>query len=202
MEIRKLVHEDAHAAALLHIEGQPGTFLTDLGEEFLTVFYRDLAVSKWSFGFIAWDQGRPMGVIAGTSDTHGLFREFVLRRGLDLAIPVLRRLLQKPALLWGVIQTLLYPRKLHSRHGDAEFLFIGVRSEARRHGIGSKMLEVLIEECRHRGATALISTVDVTNPRANAFHIHRGFKVVGSFDLYGREMHLYSLDLAQAKPAA
>ena len=40
IEYRYLQPEDAEAAADIHIEGQPGTVLTQLGRPFLTEMYR------------------------------------------------------------------------------------------------------------------------------------------------------------------
>ena len=205
MEIRQIRPEDARAAASLHIEGQPGTFLTSLGEEFLTAFYAGLCDSRWGYSFVAVEGDNPLGVIVGASDTRALFKEFITKRGVHLAIPVLRRLLSRPSLLGGVLQSFFYPSKVGAASGEdesgaaAEFLFIGVSVQARRQHIGSKMLHVLIEESRRRGCTALQSTVHVDNRESNAFHEKFGFQIVGSMELHGKKMNLYSLPLQEAK---
>jgi len=193
IEIRTLRPEEAPIAADLHIEGQPGTVLTMLGKEFLTALYREINDSAYGLAFVATSEDKVVGIIAGATDTGALFKDIILRRGIHLVWPVARRLLSKPALLWRVIQTFAYPGKLPERPGDAEFLFIGVSGEMRRHGIASQMLERLIAACQERGARGLLSTVDVTNPRANPFHVKRGFRIIDTFDLYGRKMNLYYL---------
>ena len=53
MPIVPLDPAHAAAAARLHIDGQPGTFLTRLGPEVLTVLYRALPQSPAGFGFAA-----------------------------------------------------------------------------------------------------------------------------------------------------
>jgi len=199
MEIRKIRPGDARAAALLHMEGQQGTFLASLGEEFLTAFYARLCDSQWGYAFVAVEGDTPLGVIVGAGDTRALFKEFITKRGVHLAIPVLRRLLSRPSLLGGVLQSFFYPSKVGAAPGEAEFLFIGVSAQARRQGIGSKMLHVLIEESRRRGAKALQSTVDVNNRESNGFHVKFGFQIVGSMELHGKKMNLYSLPLQEAK---
>jgi len=203
IEIRKIRPEDAEIAALLHMEGQPGTFLTTLGKDFLTALYTELGDSPWGLAFVATQDrnGEVVGIIAGSTDTHALFKDLIWKRGLHLAIPVLRRALGQPSLLTKVLQTLFYPNKLHAKPGDAEFLFIGVSGRARRQGIGTRMLEELIQACREQGATGLLSTVDVTNPRANPFHVKWGFKIIDSLLLYGRKMNLYYLPLEQDNKA-
>lgn len=200
IEIRRIRPEEASIAAALHVEGQPGTVLTTLGKEFLTALYAELDRSEHGLAFVAVSEGRVVGIIAGSTDTRALFRDLVWKRGLRLALPVARRLLRKPALLWRVLQTLAYPNKLRAKTGDAEFLFIGVSSEMRRQGIASRMLEVLIAACKERGATGLLSTVEASNPRANPFHVKWGFEIIGHLKLYGRPMNLYYLPLVASHP--
>ncbi len=199
MEIRKVQREDARAAALLHIEGQPGTFLTTLGEGFLTAFYAGLSDSKWGYGYVAMEGDDALGVAIGTNDTHALFRELMTREGAHLALPTLCRLIRHPSLLAKVLQTFFYPDKLDIEPGEAELLFIGVRDQSRRRRIGTQLLDALSEESRRRGAIAFKVTVDAANSAANAFYVNYGFQIVGGFELYGRKMNLYYLPLAQAQ---
>jgi ribosomal protein S18 acetylase RimI-like enzyme len=195
MEIRMLQKGDAHLAAILHVEGQPGTFLTMLGPRFLDAFYAELGASKGAYGFVAVESAKIVGVVVGTTDTHALFREIILKHGLHLALPTLFSLLRHPNLLFSLLQSLFYPSKLDAKPGEAELLFIGVDMRERRHHIGTQLINALIEESRRRGATALKITVDVSNPRANAFYQKNGLQVIGSFDLNGRKMNLYYMPL-------
>jgi len=199
VDIRQIERGDARAAALLHIEGQPGTFLTSLGVEFLTAFYAQLADSAHGYAFVATDGERVLGIIAGTRDTHALYRELLLKRGVHLAWPVARRLLKAPSLLGRVIKSLFYPSKVHATPEDAEFLFIGVATEARRHGIGSRMFEVLVAESQRRGAKRLLSTVEATNNLSNAFHAKWGFDKIATIELFGRLMNVYALPLVPSQ---
>jgi ribosomal protein S18 acetylase RimI-like enzyme len=195
MEIRSLQKGDAHPAALLHIEGQPGTFLTALGPGFLEAFYAELGGSKGAYGFVAVEAAKIVGVVVGTTDTHALFKEIILKHGLRLVLPTLFSLLKHPGLLLSLFQSLLYPNKLDAKPGEAELLFIGVDTQMRRQNIGTQLINALIEESRRRGATALKITVDVGNPRANAFYQKNGLQIIGSFSLNGRKMNLYYMPL-------
>jgi ribosomal protein S18 acetylase RimI-like enzyme len=195
MEIRTLRQEDAHPAALLHIEGQPGTFLTALGPNFLDAFYTELGASTGAYGFVAVEADKVIGVVVGTTDTHALFKEIILKHGLRLALPALLSVLRHPGLFFSLLQSLFYPNKLDAKPGEAELLFIGIDAQARRHHIGTQLINTLIEESRRRGATALKITVDVGNPRANAFYQKNGLQVIGSFSLNGRKMNLYYMPL-------
>ena len=51
LTVTPLTSAYASEAARLHREGQPGSFLTALGDEVLTVLYRLLPQSNVGFGF-------------------------------------------------------------------------------------------------------------------------------------------------------
>ncbi|MEX1019504.1 MAG: GNAT family N-acetyltransferase [Litorilinea sp.] len=126
--------EHARIAARLHIAGQPGTFLTQLGPEILEIIYR--ALPEAGFGFVALmphadcddtpgdtpdntGQTRAVcGFISGAPGIGGVFVKALTgeggRRGLRLLRGLTRRLLRKPALIRHLFATLLYP--LRSSH--------------------------------------------------------------------------------------
>ncbi len=108
-EIRPFAPEHAAAAAAIHAEGQPGTFLTSFGPSFLRALYSQMAQSAHSFGCVALDGGEVIGVVTGTEDSGAVFRELILRRGLKLLLPVAGAVLRHPALLLKVLQTVMYP---------------------------------------------------------------------------------------------
>ena len=125
MKFTTLAPTHAAAAARLHIAGQPGTFLTKLGPEVLTVFYRALPQSPVGFGFVGEapvaapaelveakapaDVPPVSGFVAATTSTGQLFLELGTRQLPHFLPPLLRRLGQQPTLFWQAAQTLLYP---------------------------------------------------------------------------------------------
>ena len=84
MHVESLGPQHAPAAARLHLEGQPGTFLSALGFEFLTVLYQEIAAAPMGFGFVAQADGETVGVVAATESTAGLFRYLLLHRPFRL----------------------------------------------------------------------------------------------------------------------
>ena len=93
----------ARQAARLHIEGQPGTFLTSLGEDVLTVFYRALPQSPVDLALPSTDRSRPApaartaaGFISATTSVGSLFVEMASQRLGELLLPLLRRYVQAP----------------------------------------------------------------------------------------------------------
>lgn len=188
------------AAARLHVLGQPGTFLTSLGAEVLAVLYQVLAASPVGFGFTALEEaGNPLAFAAITTGTGRLFLEMGTRRLPALLPPLLRRLVQQPALIGRSLQTILYPlvtRETESgpEHIDAaELLAIMVDPAWRGRGLGSSLIEATVAGCRRRAIGHLDVTVDAGNDGARRFYERHGFTMRRQTRLYGRPMVLYRL---------
>lgn len=189
----------AHAAdaARLHILGQPGTFLSSLGADVLTVFYQTLPLSPVALGFAAVDPARPhalAGFISATTSVAALFVEVGTRRLPTFLPPLLRRFARSPALALRAVQTLAYPflttAPAHDAH-PAELLSIMVEPGARSVGIGALLVTALQAECQRRGIATLDVTVDAGNLGAQRFYVRHGFVYERTFLLYGRAMCSY-----------
>ncbi|MGQ9625291.1 MAG: GNAT family N-acetyltransferase [Anaerolineae bacterium] len=194
VEIQELLPVHAPAVAEIHIESQPGTFLTSLGREFLTALYAQIASFSLGFGHVALLDGKVVGFVAATEDTGQLFKEMARRRWIHLIWPLFKSVSRSPALLRHIFQTLRYPG-LEKGGDSAELLSIGVRKVFRSRGIGGRLMEALLEECRARAIYALDVTVDAANEGAIRFYRRHGFHHRRTFTLYGREMHSYGLSL-------
>ncbi|BAL98078.1 MULTISPECIES: GNAT family N-acetyltransferase [Caldilinea] len=208
LTVTPLTSAYASEAARLHREGQPGSFLTALGDEVLTVLYRLLPQSNVGFGFAAVDPLRPerlLGFVSATTSVGALFLEMGLRRFPDFAPVLLHRFMQKPALTLRATETILYPF-LHETPDDkssrgesstGELLSIMVKPALRSLGLGSLLVAVLKAECRRRGLAALDVTVAAANQGAQRFYVRHGFTYRRTFSLYGQPMHLYRAPLAE-----
>jgi ribosomal protein S18 acetylase RimI-like enzyme len=198
----------ARQAARLHIQGQPGTFLTSLGEDVLTVVYRALPQARGGFGFAAiqlTDHGTApagdeplLGYISATTSIGGIFVEMASQRLGELLLPLLRRYVQAPALAVRSLQTAMYPFLAHEEEGEpaAELLSIMVEPALRSYGIGALLMAAFLQECRSRSLSAVTVTVDAANDGAQRFYRRHGFSTWRDITLYGRPMHVFRRELA------
>jgi ribosomal protein S18 acetylase RimI-like enzyme len=193
--LKPLAPEHAVAAAEIHAEGQPGTFLTSLGGAFLRALYTEMAISPHCFGFVAADGDEVIGVITGTTDSSQVFKDLILRRWFKLALPVAGALLRRPRLIGNVVQTLLYPAQTKLEPGEAEWLYIGTRASRRGEGIGQALFDALVAEMRRRKVRVMGCIVDDANVVANRFHERNGLRPVRAMVMYGRPMHWLELPL-------
>lgn len=197
LRITPLAAEHAAGAARLHIEGQPGTFLTALGPDVLAVVYRSLPQSSRGFGFAA-ERGagvrasapHMLGYVSATTGIGRLFVEMATRRLPQLAGPLLRRYAQSPGLLLRSVQTALYPFFVHQEEAlpSAELLSIMVEPSARGQGVGGLLMAAFLQACHNRGVGAVTVTVDAANDGAQRFYVRHGFAAWRTITLYGRAM--------------
>ena len=213
----------ASAAARLHIAGQPNTFLTSLGPEVLTTFYRALPQSPTGFGFTAlddtvdaqskidnlsWQDPKSrmiVGFISATTSTGQLFLQLGTRYLPAFLPPLLRRFAQRPGLLLHCMQTVFYPLLQRTQAGKgadgaaplptAELLSIMVEPGWRSQRVGAHLLDSLVTECRVRKLGALDVTVAADNAGAQRFYARHGFVEQHRFTLYGRSMVSYQRSL-------
>ena len=207
----------ATAAARLHIDGQPGTFLTSLGPGVLRALYLALPQSSVGFGAAALDDSalgnsaseaaisganleNVLGFVSATTSVGRLFLEMGTRHLPQFVPPLLAQYARHPSLLLRSVQTVLYPFLVRNDDAvtgsaPAELLSIMVEPSARGQGIGSALMETLLIECRERQIALLDVTVDAHNTDACRFYEQHGFAFVREFVLYGRVMCLYQLRL-------
>jgi ribosomal protein S18 acetylase RimI-like enzyme len=199
----------ARQGARLHIQGQPGTFLTSLGEEVLAVVYRALPQTRGGFGFAAVQLSEPgasprlqpaggelplLGYISATTGVGGLFLEVASQQCGELLLPLMRRYRQDPLLALRSMQAALYPFLTPGeREGEpaAELLSIMVEPAIRSHGIGALLMAAFLHECRNRGLAAVNVTVDAANEGAQEFYRRHGFAARQNIVLFGRPMYLF-----------
>lgn len=207
--IRPLATQDAPAAARLHAEGQPGTFLTNLGPAFLTAFYAEMAANPHSYGFVAEDCGEVIAAGTGTLDTGALFRDLILRRGFRLILPVATAILRHPSLIPMLFETVLYPLRAgrapegeHAEPDEPEMLDLNVKTGRRHEGMGKAIWWRMVEENRKRGFKSVGLTVEESNHYAVRFHELQGARLKHVFMMYGRRMCYYVLPLTdeEARP--
>lgn len=196
MEIRPYTRAYARDAAEIHMEGQPGTFLTRLGKDFLVLLYELFAELPHVFGSVAMDGEAVIGVGFAATDTRQLFRTIKYRYWYRLLWPVVRQVLRDPGLIGQLIQSVRYPNTLKPLPDEAEILFVGLRRHYMRQGIGPRILDELLEEAYRRGAMRAVGTVEKKN-RAVRWMIARltGARIDQEITLNGRKMIVYRVEL-------
>ena len=170
-EVRRMAREQTRDAGFLHTRELPHEFLTRLGPDFLSSYYRAFVDSPHAVALAASADGEKSldGVLLGTFDTGAHYSHLVRRHGPELALGALRQALKKPSLAWDILRTRLlrYCRGIlrslrrsakankHSSPQEQERVgfvaYVAVDGRRRGRGVGGQLLEVYEELAREAG---------------------------------------------------
>lgn len=175
--IRRLSGRESRGAwakiAELHIEAVPQGFLTTLGPRVLASVYRSIASSRSSFLLAAECDGEVEGFICGAYDVGKVYRDYLVRHGLEAAL-LLLPVIFAPKRAHRLIETLRYP----GTGGGVkrpEILSFCVSSASRGQGIGRSLLLGLIQEFRTSGVRDIRVVTGETQHAA-----HRLYEALGA----------------------
>lgn len=182
--IRGATEYDAAFCARLHTAAIPTGFLPRLGQRFLTLLYRSIISSEVGVVLVADLDGDPVGFVAGTTDTAGLYRRFLRRHGIAAACAALPRLM-RPSMLRRAWETFRYEDPV----GDtsAELLSMAVVLAGRRRGIGDRLGTDLLSQLHAGGASRVRVVVGDSNDAAISAYEKMGFVAAGSVVVHREE---------------
>lgn len=201
--VRPAALADLERIVAVHTAAFPGFFLTSLGPVFLRAYYR--AVLDFDAGclIVAESEGRVAGFVAGFSDPRRFYAGF-RRRPLAFALAILAGLLRRPWLggqIIGRVGSVLRRGRNHRQQPMAdttcELSSLAVDPQARRRGIGQKLVAAFVAEASHRGLEVVRLTTDARdNDPVNTFYATFGFRLVsGGAPADARPMNEYELPL-------
>ncbi len=197
IEYRYLQPENAEAAANIHIEGQPGTVLTLLGHRFLVELYRAIACSKWGEGIGAFDSGRLVAQTAMAVSSAKFFSEFKTRYLWRVAGPVALAVLRKPKILSYVVKGWGYADQTHSPEREGDVIFLGVKREYLRRGLGPKLVQHMFGWANLIGLKSANFMIEKRNrPMRWMVSQLNDLYIAHRFEAYGRSMLFYKVPIA------
>ena len=188
---------DAEAAAEIHIEGQPGTVLTLLGRPFLIELYRAVCHSQWGEGIGAFDDGRLVAQTAMAVSSEKFFTEFKRRWLWRVAGPVAWSVIRNPTIITYIIKGWSYADQTRSPEREGDVIFLGVKKEYLRHGLGPDLVRHMFGWAETIGLTSANLMIEKRNrPIRWMIGQLNGLYVAHEFEAYGRQMLFYKVPIA------
>ncbi len=175
VRIRAARPRDAPVLARLHAEGLPDAFLPALGEPFLRRLYRTMVADLRAVVLVAEDGSGVLGFVAGTGSVAGLYRRFLLRRGMPAVLSAAPRLV-RPSVLRRAIETAAYPVRAPGLPA-AELLSIAVGPGGRGRGVGRALARELLRRLAALGVEEVKVVVGADNEAANRLYEGLGFRL-------------------------
>lgn len=190
--IGPLTKRHAHAVAALHQAGIQTGFLSSLGPCFLRQLYAAIGSCPAGFGSI-WQEpdGQVLGFVACAESTGRLYKQAFLRRGLLMALPLIRFVF-RPSVLKRIWETLRYPAETAEGLPQAEVLSIVVSENARGKGVGKALMEAAMDEFANRRIKRIRVAVWDGNEPANKFYQHCRFSLAMKRKHHGLDMNIYT----------
>ncbi len=197
IEYRYLQPEDAHAAAEIHAEGQPGTVLTLLGHRFLIELYRALCYSQWGECIGAYDDDRLVAQAAVVVSSARFFGEFKVQYLWRVAWPVAQAVLQNPNIIASVVRGWGYADQTRSPEQEGDAIFLGVKRAYMRRGLGPELVRRMFGWADLIGLTSANLMIEEGNrPMRWMVSQLNGLYIAHEFEAYGRKMLFYKVPIA------
>lgn len=191
--ISLLTNKDIDKSAYLHYEGMPNDFLPSFGKKFLNELHRYLLEDK---RIIALKHENPKlnGVLIATIDS-GSTLSHTMRSGLFVFLPyIIAKIITQPKTLKFIFETVFYKNK-YKDNILAEVLVLSVSQDARKQGIGKKLVHKLKQVLREREIQKFRVSTLVSNSAANSFYQKTGGKLVYKIKIYDRIWNVYHYTL-------
>lgn len=197
MQIRKTEsNEEAtiEEVVSIHLAAFQGFFLTFLGRGFLRQMYRSYCEYNQSGLLVAFDENKqPIGFIAYSGDISGLYRYMLKKKLMPFAWYSLGAFLRKPKVFMRLIRAFIKPSETRREVSYVELASIGVKSDLKSKGVGSQLINRLIETVDFsKYAYITLETDAIDNNDVNCFYQKNGFVLKREFETHeGRKMNEY-----------
>lgn len=193
--IRKMQHDDIKDVVAIHCKSFPNFFLSFLGADFLTVYYKGCILDRSSICLVTVEtDGTISGFVVGSSNPKNFYSRLLTRYwylfGLAAIWPVIRR----PGILTRLARACRYPSETPSGEDNAGLYSIAVAPHAQKGGRGKILVEHFIDEARRRGCSKIYLTTDRDgNDNVNKFYNNIGFQITRQYCTpEGRWMNEYT----------
>ena len=177
---------DIECAVLIHKEAFKHFFLTELGDSFLSLYYKSVSHNPNGILLGCYDDEKMLGFCAGTLLSKGFNMDIIKRSFFPFAFIGIKLLFTKPKALLRLFKNLSKAKADINDDGHyAELESIGVTPNCQGKGVGKNLLLALEEEVRRRGGQKLSLTTDYyNNEKTISFYNALGYTVWYDFVTY------------------
>lgn len=193
MSTRALHTNDVDQVVSIHLDSFKGFFLTELGFQFLKLYYQACIQEKSrsiGIGYFSED-GELLGFALGNTLSKGYYKMILKKNFLKFAVMGILILFRR---LKSLVRLVRNMDKVKNDQDDglyAELLSIGVHSSQAGKGVGQALLKEFEKAVIMKGATKIALTTDYEkNERVVNFYKKCGYQVFYEFVTYpNRKMY-------------
>lgn len=183
----------------IHMKTFSGFFLTFLGRGFLKTLYTGFMDYKQSDVIIALKNESIIGFCAFSSDLSGFYKYLIKKKIGLFALYGIGAFFRKPQILFRLLRAFTYSSASKRDESYVELSSIGVLPSEKNLGVGSLLIEYLIECIKNEKYMYVkLETDNENNEGANKFYKKNGFKLANTYTTpEGRIMNEYRYYLGE-----
>jgi len=185
MDVLDIHNKEIKEVVWIHKSAFKGFFLTELGDGFLSLYYKSVLNHKDGILLGCFDKYKLIGFCSGSLNCSGFNTKIIKENLLDFCLIGLKLLFTRPKALLRLRRNL---EKEDSNHDDgnyAELASIGVDLNFQGKGVGGMLLNAIENYCREKGCRILTLTTDYNeNDEVVKFYQRNGYKIWYDFVTY------------------
>lgn len=192
-ELIKLDRNNIDLMTNIHSQSFPEFFLTALGPNFLSVFYKSLLRDKKTISWGIKENDILIGFFVATENSDGLYKKIFIKNFFQFLIPLLTAFFKNINLLFRLIKS-FNSTKAHRVPIDykASLLSICILPTFSGKGLGKLLISKLENELIQRNILKYYLTTDAdSNESTNIFYQKNQFYLHLNFWQGKRKMNLY-----------
>lgn len=188
-EEKKLIDE----IVTIHLNTFTGFFLTFMGRGFLRQMYQSYCDHDESGLLVAEEDGKALGFLAFSSNFSGLYKFMIKTRLIQFGWYSVGAFFRRPSAFMHIISAFLKPGEAKREEKYVELSSIGVDTNVKLKGIGSKLIDALKNNVDFNKYSYInLETDAVDNEGAIHFYEKNGFVRERMFETdEGRKMYEY-----------
>lgn len=192
--VRQATLDDLEGIVVAHQKAFAHFFLTQLGPEFLRVYYRLVLTYSTGIVLVSSHQDIVNGFVCGFVNPGEFYRRMWQNRWAFVA-PAMSALARRPSLTTQILNGVkrIQNSACLEQQRSCELSSIAVLPEASSQGLGKTLMRAFVAQSWSMNADCIYLTTDAErNPRANTLYHESGFQLARRFlQRRGRWMNEY-----------
>jgi ribosomal protein S18 acetylase RimI-like enzyme len=184
---RRLTHSDVEDITKIHLQAFHDFFLSQLGENFLNLYYKCFLEDINGIGVGIFDDNtRMLGFSVATTQSRGFNKNLFLNNFFPYFIIAIKLIFTRPQALIRLMKNMTKQAYPNLDDGEyAELFSIGVDPEEQGSGIGKMLLEETERIVADKGCQRITLTTDFfDNENVIGFYKKMGYSVFYDFITY------------------
>jgi len=183
IEIKDVTLYQIPEVVRIHNSSFKGFFLTQLGNDFLYLYYNSVRLHKEGILLGAFIKNDLVGFCAATTYSNGFNKRLIRSNFCSYSKVAIKLFFTKPSALFRLLKNLTKRDSSISDNGKySELLSIGVDVNKQGLGIGKELILALEQNLKQLSCSALSLTTDCEkNEKTVAFYERTGFSVLYEF---------------------